>query len=152
MLSSLTNIEQRLGYFQRHLPASVLSSGQWNIWHLRFSSTQINKNMGLPKPLLLLLLLTTIVSTSQKPIVTEARPLSQQSKNYTISLFCFFLFFSNFWWFSLILFSIFWIIGFSEIFSTLGVACKCCDGEKGECTSTWTGSCSKLQCLPWKLN
>uniref|UniRef100_A0A7N2M4A7 Uncharacterized protein n=1 Tax=Quercus lobata TaxID=97700 RepID=A0A7N2M4A7_QUELO len=34
--------------------------------------------MGLPKPLLLLLLLTTIVSTSQKPIVTEARPLSQQ--------------------------------------------------------------------------
>ncbi|KAL4606637.1 hypothetical protein ACB098_09G103500 [Castanea mollissima] len=76
--------------------------------------------MGLPKPLLLLLLLIMIVSTSQKPIVTEARPLSQQR--------------------------------FSEIFSTLGVACKCCDGEKGECTSTWTGSCSKLQCLPWKLN
>lgn len=50
--------------------------------------------MGLPKPLLLLLLLTTIVSTSQKPIVTEARPLSQQSKNYTISLFCFFFCFS----------------------------------------------------------
>lgn len=49
--------------------------------------------MGLPKPLLLLLLLITIVSTSQKPIVTEARPLSQQSKNYTLSLF-FFPFFS----------------------------------------------------------
>ena len=54
--------------------------------------------MGLPKPLLLLLLLITIVSTSQKPIVTEARPLSQQSKNYTISLFffSFFLIFGDF--------------------------------------------------------
>ena len=49
--------------------------------------------MGLPKPLLLLLLLITIVSTSQKPIVTEARPLSQQSKNYTISVLFFFSFF-----------------------------------------------------------
>ncbi|XVE69302.1 hypothetical protein DITRI_Ditri09bG0141100 [Diplodiscus trichospermus] len=37
-------------------------------------------------------------------------------------------------------------------FATLGVACKCCDGEGGECRSSWDASysCPKLQCLPWK--
>ncbi|KAL4388222.1 hypothetical protein GQ457_09G030070 [Hibiscus cannabinus] len=36
--------------------------------------------------------------------------------------------------------------------ATLGVVCKCCDGEGGECKSSWDASyaCSKLQCLPWK--
>ncbi|KAF3969859.1 hypothetical protein CMV_006380 [Castanea mollissima] len=81
-----------------------------------------NRGLGIFKDIasLRLFLWAMKYMASEKPIVTEARPLSQQR--------------------------------FSEIFSTLGVACKCCDGEKGECTSTWTGSCSKLQCLPWKLN
>ncbi|CAA2990018.1 Hypothetical predicted protein [Olea europaea subsp. europaea] len=44
----------------------------------------------------------------------------------------------------------------SKIFATLGVVCQCCDGAAGssgreECTDTWVGSCSKLHCLPWKL-
>ncbi|KAJ4720894.1 Fibropellin-1 like [Melia azedarach] len=44
-------------------------------------------------------------------------------------------------------------LGYSKTYATqLGVVCKCCDGEKGECRSTWEGSCSKLQCLPWKFH
>ncbi|KAF8022115.1 hypothetical protein BT93_G2302 [Corymbia citriodora subsp. variegata] len=39
----------------------------------------------------------------------------------------------------------------SDMYATLGVQCKCCDGERGECRSKWAeGSCSKLRCLPWK--
>ncbi|PON56532.1 hypothetical protein PanWU01x14_181000 [Parasponia andersonii] len=34
---------------------------------------------------------------------------------------------------------------------SLGVMCKCCDGEGGACRSKWDASCSKLQCLPWKF-
>ncbi|XP_027173241.1 uncharacterized protein LOC113772943 [Coffea eugenioides] len=44
---------------------------------------------------------------------------------------------------------------YSKIFASLGVVCKCCDGaaaSDGEhCATTWTGACSDLQCLPWKL-
>ncbi|CAK9137617.1 unnamed protein product [Ilex paraguariensis] len=40
---------------------------------------------------------------------------------------------------------------YSKIFETLGVVCKCCDGAGGECRSIWVGSCSKLHCIPWKL-
>ncbi|XP_022846624.1 uncharacterized protein LOC111369370 [Olea europaea var. sylvestris] len=46
---------------------------------------------------------------------------------------------------------------YSKIFATLGVVCQCCDGAVGgssgggECKDTWVGSCSKLRCLPWKL-
>ncbi|KAM7499310.1 hypothetical protein LguiA_023724 [Lonicera macranthoides] len=36
---------------------------------------------------------------------------------------------------------------YSKMLSTLGMVCKCCDDE---CRSTWEGSCSNLQCLPWK--
>ncbi|KAL5734587.1 hypothetical protein ACOSP7_032448 [Xanthoceras sorbifolium] len=38
--------------------------------------------------------------------------------------------------------------------ATLGVVCKCCDGERGDCRSTWdSSSCpTKLQCLPWKFH
>ncbi|KAL8152732.1 hypothetical protein V2J09_010492 [Rumex salicifolius] len=39
---------------------------------------------------------------------------------------------------------------YSNVLETLGVACKCCDG--GECKSSWSGSCSQLQCLPWKFH
>ncbi|MBA0870605.1 hypothetical protein Goshw_014717 [Gossypium schwendimanii] len=36
--------------------------------------------------------------------------------------------------------------------ATLGVVCKCCDGEGGECRSSRDASysCPKLKCLPWK--
>ncbi|KAL2957488.1 hypothetical protein AAZX31_18G153400 [Glycine max] len=40
--------------------------------------------------------------------------------------------------------------GYSKIFATLGVVCKCCDGVGGACTSKWTESCNNLQCFPWK--
>ncbi|KAL5706278.1 hypothetical protein ACHQM5_024470 [Ranunculus cassubicifolius] len=40
---------------------------------------------------------------------------------------------------------------FSKISATLGMSCKCCDGEEGICRSTWEASCSKLECLPWKF-
>ncbi|KAF2318980.1 hypothetical protein GH714_012135 [Hevea brasiliensis] len=36
-----------------------------------------------------------------------------------------------------------------EFYATLGLECKCCDGE-GECRSSWKSSCSKLQCKPWR--
>ncbi|KAI4354582.1 hypothetical protein L6164_003432 [Bauhinia variegata] len=73
------------------------------------------------KPLLLLLLLAMVLSHAQKPSITEARPLSLIAHQ-----------------------------GYSKIFATLGVVCKCCDGINGDCTSTWTESCSNLQCFPWK--
>ncbi|XP_015584384.1 uncharacterized protein LOC8279737 [Ricinus communis] len=74
--------------------------------------------------LLLLLLLVLTVSLSQKSIITEARTLSFLPEH----------------------------AGKSKIFATLGIVCKCCDGNlQGECTSTWKGTCRKLQCLPWKI-
>jgi len=42
------------------------------------------------------------------------------------------------------------IAGFSKNLAELGVVCKCCDGGGGDCRSTWTESCSNLQCSPWK--
>ncbi|KAL5709358.1 hypothetical protein ACHQM5_020058 [Ranunculus cassubicifolius] len=41
---------------------------------------------------------------------------------------------------------------FSKVFATLGMSCKCCDGKEGMCRSTWESTCSKLECLPWRLN
>ncbi|KAI4299490.1 hypothetical protein L6164_032948 [Bauhinia variegata] len=38
----------------------------------------------------------------------------------------------------------------SLAFSTLGLVCSCCDGEGGECRSTWESACSNLRCHPWK--
>ncbi|KAK2442006.1 hypothetical protein QL285_013234 [Trifolium repens] len=37
-----------------------------------------------------------------------------------------------------------------EAYSTLGLDCKCCDGECGECTSIRDAACSNLMCKPWK--
>ncbi|KAI3819045.1 hypothetical protein L1987_12867 [Smallanthus sonchifolius] len=37
-------------------------------------------------------------------------------------------------------------------FDTLGMICKCCDRLGGNCTSRWNGSCSNLQCIPWRLH
>ncbi|KAK6794072.1 hypothetical protein RDI58_007525 [Solanum bulbocastanum] len=39
---------------------------------------------------------------------------------------------------------------YSKIFSTIGLECKCCDGEEGECTKSWHGTCSNFQCSSWK--
>ncbi|KAF3636369.1 hypothetical protein BC332_23518 [Capsicum chinense] len=48
-------------------------------------------------------------------------------------------------------------VDYLKKFETLGMVCKCCDGidvEKGKkqelCSATWVGSCSNLQCFPWK--
>ncbi|KAA8518962.1 hypothetical protein F0562_016264 [Nyssa sinensis] len=78
--------------------------------------------MGFSRPSLILILLLVIGFTEfQKPGVVEARPLAFQPQQR-----------------------------YPNIFATLGVVCKCCDG--GECKSTWVESCSQLQCLPWKLH
>lgn len=40
-----------------------------------------------------------------------------------------------------------------KMFETLGMVCKCCDGDNiGQdlCSATWDGSCSNLKCVPWK--
>ncbi|CAL5192209.1 unnamed protein product [Lathyrus oleraceus] len=73
------------------------------------------------KPHLLMLLIIMLVSISHKPSLIEARTLSLISNQ-----------------------------GYSKIFATLGVVCKCCDEIGGACTSTWTESCKNLKCLPWK--
>ncbi|PWA92624.1 hypothetical protein CTI12_AA078260 [Artemisia annua] len=41
---------------------------------------------------------------------------------------------------------------YPKMLFTLGMECKCCDGASSNenCESIWKGSCSKLQCLPWK--
>ncbi|XP_061376379.1 uncharacterized protein LOC133318405 [Gastrolobium bilobum] len=77
--------------------------------------------MGMKKLHVLVLLIVLVVSISEKPSVVEGRALSLISHQ-----------------------------GYSKIFATLGVVCKCCDGIEGACTSTWTESCSNLQCFPWK--
>ncbi|KAG5054324.1 hypothetical protein AAZX31_03G062400 [Glycine max] len=72
---------------------------------------------------LLVLVILIASSVAEKPSVVEARTLSLTSSHQ----------------------------GYSKIFATLGIVCKCCDGvEGGACTSTWTESCSNLQCSPWK--
>ncbi|KAF8395186.1 hypothetical protein HHK36_019128 [Tetracentron sinense] len=78
--------------------------------------------MDLSKRFVLLLLLLMIAAISQKARCAEARPLSLlPQERYT------------------------------KMIATLGIVCKCCDGVGDECTTTWDASCSKLQCLPWKL-
>ncbi|KAG4989762.1 hypothetical protein JHK82_032072 [Glycine max] len=38
-----------------------------------------------------------------------------------------------------------------QVYSTLGLMCKCFDGKGGECRSTWEDdACSNLVCNPWK--
>ncbi|XP_057440471.1 uncharacterized protein LOC130732442 [Lotus japonicus] len=77
--------------------------------------------MGMQKPQVLMLVIIMVVLVTEKPSVIEARTLSLVSNQ-----------------------------GYSKIFATLGVVCKCCDGVGGSCTSSWTESCNNLQCLPWK--
>ncbi|CAN4106009.1 unnamed protein product [Withania somnifera] len=49
-------------------------------------------------------------------------------------------------------------IKYLKMFETLGMVCKCCDGadfgqgiKQDLCTTSWNGSCSNLQCFPWKF-
>lgn len=48
-------------------------------------------------------------------------------------------------------------VEYLKMFETLGMVCKCCDGENfGQeinqdlCRATWNDSCSNLKCFPWK--
>ncbi|KAI5574879.1 hypothetical protein BDE02_10G175100 [Populus trichocarpa] len=66
------------------------------------------------------LLLLLIFTMYQYPRAVEARPLTLQQGNS------------------------------KRFFATLGLECKCCDGAKGECRSSWESSCPKLKCHPWK--
>ncbi|CAJ2670572.1 uncharacterized protein LOC123889817 [Trifolium pratense] len=78
--------------------------------------------MSLIKPhVLMLLIIIMVISISHKSSLIEARTLSLISNQ-----------------------------GYSKIFATLGVVCKCCDEIGGACTSTWTQSCNNLKCSPWK--
>ncbi|KAG6763722.1 hypothetical protein POTOM_031159 [Populus tomentosa] len=77
--------------------------------------------MYAPKQLLASVLLLLIISAiSQCPRAIEARPLTLQQGNS------------------------------KRFFASLGLECKCCDGAKGECRSSWDSSCPKLKCHPWK--
>ncbi|KAG9453059.1 hypothetical protein H6P81_005963 [Aristolochia fimbriata] len=68
-----------------------------------------------------LLMLLFILFAAHSPMVVQARPLpSSQQQRYL------------------------------KVLSTLGIMCRCCDGSEGECTSTWEGSCSNLDCSPWR--
>ncbi|KAK4798449.1 hypothetical protein SAY86_030775 [Trapa natans] len=41
----------------------------------------------------------------------------------------------------------------SKLVQQLGLVCKCCDDNGGNCKASWDGSCpNKLQCLPWKFS
>nr|KYP55986.1 hypothetical protein KK1_002213 [Cajanus cajan] len=74
---------------------------------------------------LMLLVILIASSVAEKPRVVEGRTLSLTSQSHQ---------------------------GYSKIFATLGVVCKCCDGVEGACTSTWTEPCPNLQCSPWKYH
>ncbi|GMY39673.1 hypothetical protein FCV25MIE_34917 [Fagus crenata] len=79
--------------------------------------------MGMPKCFWLFFWFSMIVAMLQQPRGLEARPLTiVDYKQGHLNKFV----------------------------ATLGIVCKCCDGIKGECRSTWDSSCPKLQCLPWK--
>ncbi|OIW07509.1 hypothetical protein TanjilG_14455 [Lupinus angustifolius] len=79
--------------------------------------------MAMNKPHVFFMLMIMVVFISEKSLVIEGRTLSLISNK-----------------------------GYSKIFATLGVICKCCDETGSACTSTWTESCNNLQCLPWKLH
>lgn len=75
---------------------------------------------------MLVVLIVLIISIGEKPLVIEGRVLSLISHQ---------------------------VAGYSKMFATLGVVCKCCDdGIEGACKETWTDSCSNIQCLPWKTH
>ncbi|KAK9289951.1 hypothetical protein L1049_008113 [Liquidambar formosana] len=79
------------------------------------SGLKQKRKMGLFRPSLLLLLLILLIGSpvSHKPQAVEARLLPFLSQQRE-----------------------------SRIFTTLGLVCKCCDGSGGECTSTWSTTCS----------
>lgn len=85
---------------------------------------------GFAKPFQVFLILLMILPFSQSSYGTVPRPitvLNKRSKD----------------WHS--------YQGNANIFATLGVVCKCCDGLGAECKSTFEGTCVKLQCHPWKF-
>ncbi|PKA56146.1 hypothetical protein AXF42_Ash015631 [Apostasia shenzhenica] len=43
-------------------------------------------------------------------------------------------------------------IGFAKVLQTLGLMCRCCDGAGGECRSSRSSNCAKLDCRPWKFS
>ncbi|OIT39140.1 hypothetical protein A4A49_00712 [Nicotiana attenuata] len=89
--------------------------------------------------LLLLSLLVINFSFQEKSrfgLADAARPISLQSQNSKFSS----------------------SVEYLKIFKTLGMVCKCCDGvdsregrKQDLCSATWAGSCSNLQCFPWKF-
>lgn len=44
-----------------------------------------------------------------------------------------------------------WIVaGNIGVLESLGMACRCCDGARGECRSDWESPCAKVECHPFK--
>ncbi|WOL14923.1 hypothetical protein Cni_G23704 [Canna indica] len=33
-----------------------------------------------------------------------------------------------------------------KVLESLGIKCKCCDGDGGECRSSWESTCTKMEC------
>lgn len=40
--------------------------------------------------------------------------------------------------------------GYSNVFGTLGMVCRCCDDKGRDCKTKWLQPCPNLQCHPWK--
>ena len=113
------------------------------------------KKMIKPASLLFMFLLVTNYSFHSHPLMAQARSLSiipQQSKHQRPSKISvsnrFYIKLSICLWKLLIdVFS-----GYPRGFDTLGMICKCCDLPNSDCTSRWNGSCSDIQCIPWRLH
>ncbi|KAI4331683.1 hypothetical protein MLD38_029843 [Melastoma candidum] len=88
-----------------------------------------------PKSVILVLLVLSIVSSSEHVTLAQSRPLSTSASSSSSTVP-----------------SHHTEQGISKVLATLGVVCKCCDSA-GDCTSlSNSGSCHKVQCLPWKLS
>jgi hypothetical protein len=107
--------------------------------------------MYAPKQLLASVLLLLIISAiSQYPGAIEARPLTLQQGKGKRSYSCPIMYGLA----GILSYNIIYL-GFltgnsKRFFASLGLECKCCDGAKGECRSSWDSSCPKLKCHPWK--
>ncbi|CAA7389805.1 unnamed protein product [Spirodela intermedia] len=40
---------------------------------------------------------------------------------------------------------------YAKVLASLGLTCRCCDGEGGECRTQWDSACAEVRCHPWKF-
>ncbi|KAL0915152.1 hypothetical protein M5K25_015551 [Dendrobium thyrsiflorum] len=39
---------------------------------------------------------------------------------------------------------------YGKVLQSLGLMCRCCDLDGGDCRSSWDSPCYKLDCQPWR--